>query len=177
VGNAHQNPYRGVTMKLIKTILVILVFSLSLILTVNQDVLAMETKANYTLSDVYDQNFDDENLYRSSFAGASVRDSSFRQANLAKSILTKAGFFQVDFTGANLEETLGDRVMFEKCNLTDAILTDAILTSTTFVESVITGADFSNALLDRYQAALLCKKATGVNSVTGVATKDSLGCR
>ena len=47
----------------------------------------------------------------------------------------------------------------------------------TFDYANITGADFSGALLDGSQMQQLCKIATGVNSQTGVATRDSLGCR
>jgi uncharacterized protein YjbI with pentapeptide repeats len=47
----------------------------------------------------------------------------------------------------------------------------------TFDETAIAGADFSGAILDGAQARQLCQTAAGVNSTTGVATRDSLGCR
>jgi hypothetical protein len=41
----------------------------------------------------------------------------------------------------------------------------------------VTGADFSGAILDRYQISQLCQTASGTNPITGIATRDSLGCR
>lgn len=40
----------------------------------------------------------------------------------------------------------------------------------------VTGADFSDTLLDRFLQTTLCKKASGTNPKTGVDTRESLLC-
>jgi uncharacterized protein YjbI with pentapeptide repeats len=47
----------------------------------------------------------------------------------------------------------------------------------TFKDVNIAGADFTDAILGKVQQKELCKIATGTNSKTGIATRDSLGCK
>lgn len=142
----------------------------------SDSVSAQERTVNYTLTDLQYRDFANANLEGTSLAGAEMRGADFHGANLRGTIITKGSFFQADLSGADLTFAFADRVTFDKANLTDAIFTNAILTSSTFFGAEIAGADFSNALVDRYQVKLMCEVAKGVNSVTGVSSRYSLGC-
>jgi uncharacterized protein YjbI with pentapeptide repeats len=152
------------------------IWAIGFLLMQPDSVLAQERTVNYTLTDLQYRDFAKANLEGTSLAGAEMRGADFHGANLRGTIITKGSFFQADLSGADLTSAFADRVTFDKANLTDAIFTNAILTSSTFFEAEIAGADFSNALVDRYQVKLMCEVATGINSVTGVSSRDSLGC-
>ena len=138
--------------------------------------LAQDNRVDYTLTNQAGEDFSGKNLSGTSFAAADVRDANFEGADMSGTILTKATFIRTNLKGTDFTKTFADRVFFDNADMTDAIFVEAIATSSSFKDAIITGADFSDSILDRIQIKNMCKRADGVNSKTGIATRDSLGC-
>lgn len=132
---------------------------------------------DFTYADLTRRSFVGEDLTGSSLAAADAREANFAGADLSQTILTKGTFYRANMAGVNLTQSFADRVIFDEADLTNAIVVDAIMTSTSFNNAIIEGADFSGTILDRYQTMQMCRYASGVNPLTGIATRDSLGCR
>lgn len=132
---------------------------------------------SYSNAELRGKDFSLQDLRASDFANANMEGANFSQADLRGAIFSASVMHNTNLKGSNLQYAMMDQVDFSEADLEDAILSEAILLRSTFSGTQITGADFSDALLDGEQRGVLCQTAAGSNPQTGVDTRESLNCK
>ena len=123
------------------------------------------------------EDFSGQNLQEAQFTNVKMTAANLSNANLIGAVFNGALMDKVNLHGANLSYGLSYLSNFNQADLSDAILVGAILKRSSFVGVNITGADFTDSAIDPAEINRLCQIASGVNSKTGVLTKESLECR
>jgi uncharacterized protein YjbI with pentapeptide repeats len=122
------------------------------------------------------RDFSGQSLVKAEFSNAKLENANFSGANLQGAVFNGAVLTNANLHGADLSDGIAYLSDLSGVDLSDGILTSAMLLRSKFQGANVTGADFSFAVLDREQVLHLCKSANGVNPVTGVDTRESLGC-
>ena len=121
--------------------------------------------------DMHGRNLQQQEFLKASLVGFDLSDTDLRGAVFNGSDLQGA-----NLSGADLEDAVAFASHFENSDLSGAVLRNAMLMQSHFKGAQIEGADFSDAVLDLKEQKALCKRASGINPRTGVATLDSLAC-
>jgi uncharacterized protein YjbI with pentapeptide repeats len=118
-----------------------------------------------------------QNLQQTEFYSNDLTGVDFSKSDLRGAIFNGVQLHNANLTGVDFRDGLAYVTNFDGADLSDANFTSAMLLQSQLAGAKINGTDFTYAAIDKEQRFKLCLVAEGVNSVTGVETRESLECK
>jgi uncharacterized protein YjbI with pentapeptide repeats len=138
--------------------------------------LSVQAASSSSVNKAEGEDFSGKNLIRAEFTSVTLKDANFTNADLRGALFNGVLLDGANLHGSDFSSGIAYVTRFKNVDLSDAILADTNMLRSTFDNVDVTGADFTNALLDVQQLKKLCNNASGTNSKTGIDTRESLGC-
>eukprot|EP00238_Polyblepharides_amylifera_P011524 CAMPEP_0196580832 /NCGR_PEP_ID=MMETSP1081-20130531/30904_1 /TAXON_ID=36882 /ORGANISM="Pyramimonas amylifera, Strain CCMP720" /LENGTH=186 /DNA_ID=CAMNT_0041900833 /DNA_START=354 /DNA_END=914 /DNA_ORIENTATION=- len=131
----------------------------------------LESKADHDKED-----YSHEDLVGAIFAEAGLKEANFEGSDLRAAAFSRSVMYKANLSGADLTDTMMDYVVLRGANMRGSLLINTNFIRSDLGEVDATDADFTDAIIDKYQLKSLCATASGTNPVTGVDTRESLRC-
>ena len=140
-----------------------------------QPALALRTM-DYSKQALIESDFSGQDLHGVTFNLTNLLKANLSNCDLSGASLFRAKLQEADLSNSNLSGATLDSAVLEGTNLENAVLENAFAFDTRFINVSITGADFTNVLMNDDVNKQLCTIADGTNRITGRDTRETLSC-